>query len=72
MTPEQIRLEILRLLQPFLAQGANVDLDFFLERAKRLEQYVLGAGHAAAPPQDPTHPRVVSPDNRPRGPARSK
>jgi hypothetical protein len=73
MAPEQLRLEILRILQPYLVQSANVDLDFYVKRARILEQYVIGAGQAEAPLQTPTQQSVPSPDNRPqRGPARSK
>ncbi len=53
MSPEEIRLECLRLSVP--KDLANPDVAKIVERAKALEAYVVGAGQAKeAPAKQPT------------------
>ena len=50
MTPQEIRLEILKLLR--LPDLASPDVAKVIDRAKALEAYVNGAGQATSPPRE--------------------
>ena len=50
MTEADIRLECVRLTQP--RDLANPDVPKWIERAKLIEQYVKGDGHADKAPSD--------------------
>jgi hypothetical protein len=50
MSPQEIRLEILKLLR--LPDFANPDVSKVIDRAKALEAYVSGAGQAQTPPRE--------------------
>jgi len=50
MTPQEIRLEVLKMLR--LSDFASPDVSQAIERAKALEAYVIGAGQATAPPRE--------------------
>lgn len=70
MTPQEIRLELLRLCMPAVA---NPDVQMALQKAKALEAYVMGAGYATEPPR---HAQAPQPQQQVRntqpvaGPAR--
>lgn len=55
MTPQEIRLEVLKLLR--LPDLASPDIEKVLQRAKALEAYVMGAGHAERPLQQAHTPQ---------------
>jgi hypothetical protein len=50
MSPQEIRLEILKLLR--LPDLASPDVAKVIDRAKALEAYVSGAGQAQMPPRE--------------------
>lgn len=50
MSPDQIRLECLRLALP--KDLANPDATVVIARAKAFETYVMGEGQAKSPPQN--------------------
>lgn len=52
MTPQQLRLECLKIARP--ADVRDVDANWLVEKAKVLETYVKGDGHAEeAPSKEP-------------------
>lgn len=68
MTPQEIRLELLKLCMP---ATANPDVQIALTKAKALEAYVIGAGHASSPPREAvTQPQQVRTTQPVAGPAR--
>ena len=52
MSPQEIRLEILKLLR--MPDIASPDITQYVNRAKALEAYVVGAGQAIEPLPKPT------------------
>lgn len=50
MSPQEIRLEILKMLR--LPDLASPDVSKIIDRAKALEAYVIGAGQATLPPRE--------------------
>ena len=73
MTPQEIRLEILKMLR--LPDIANPDVAKVVDRAKALEAYVIGAGQATSPPRETetTEPRYQARTNpQSSGPALRK
>lgn len=68
MTPQEIRLELLKLCMPGVA---NPDVRLALEKAKALEAWVMGAGQATSPPREAQYQAPQVRNNSPvAGPAR--
>lgn len=69
MSPQEIRLEILKMLR--LPDLASPDVVRVIERAKALEAYVNGAGQAMSPPRETvTLPQQVRATPQSPAPAR--
>lgn len=61
MTPQQLRLECLKLVKP--TDINNFDAAWLVGKAKELEAYVTGDGHAQeAPSKEPAQVASESPD----------